>query len=486
MRINHNIPALRSYNQLSKTNNALDKSLERLSSGLRINRASDDAAGLAISQKMDAQVTGLQQASRNALDGVSLIQTAEGALSEVHEMLKRIRQLSLQVSNGTYTPEDRKTAQKEVDSLMEEVDRISTDIEFNEKKLLNGEIDRRAYPESTKFTVKSLSDTVTPGAYKLTVIADATNAQVIGKLANNGSLGLSDKIGEAGNININGEEIEILATDTAAQVFDKIRDLSETIGAEVISVNATLVPTTFKLDGTTSLKLDMKQFGSEFGLTINASNGNLLSRLGLDVDISGNPVKGIKILGTDVKATIDSTSDFSGTATVIGKGSTISIRDINGFEMKVATSVGTAATTPTTTINVLDAGPLRLQIGANEGQTMTIGIPNMSANSLGIDAVNITTVEGAQSAISYLDEAINMVSDVRAKLGAYQNRLEYTVSNLNVAAENLTESLSRIEDIDMALEMSEYTQKNVLAQAGTSMLAQANQRPQTVLQLLQN
>ncbi|MBN2220900.1 MAG: flagellin, partial [Vallitaleaceae bacterium] len=165
MRINHNIPALRALHQLDKSNGKLDKTLERLSSGLRINRAADDAAGLAITQKMDTQVRGLKQANRNAMDGISLIQTAEGALSEVHAMLQRVRELAVQVSNGTYDAQDRKAVQDEVTQLQNEIQRISDDIEFNEMKLLNGDIDRRAFSTNANIAgIVSMSDTVEAGA----------------------------------------------------------------------------------------------------------------------------------------------------------------------------------------------------------------------------------------------------------------------------------------------------------------------------------
>ncbi|KAE9627751.1 hypothetical protein GND95_14525 [Defluviitalea raffinosedens] len=236
MKINHNMLALKALHQLNKTNNVMDKTMERLSSGLRINRAADDAAGLAIAQKMDTQVRGLKQANRNAMDGISLIQTAEGALNEVHAMLQRIRELAVQVSNGTYDPADRKAVQDEVKQLQNEIQRISDHIEFNESKLLNGEIDRRAFLDDDKAAkIVSLSDSVKPGTYAVTVTANATKATLEGgKVSSNFTDG-KIQANQAGIININGEEVRIEAGDSAETVFNKLRDLAETVGLNLIA-----------------------------------------------------------------------------------------------------------------------------------------------------------------------------------------------------------------------------------------------------------
>ena len=484
MRINHNIPALRALHQLNKTNTVLDKTMQKLSSGLRINCAADDAAGLAISQKMDTQVRGLHQANRNAMDGISLIQTAEGALNEVHAMLQRIRELAVQVSNGTYDSTDRRAVNDEVVQLQNEIQRISDHIEFNERKLLNGEIDRRAFPDNEGVVkIISLSDTVSPGSYSIEVTADATKATITGEegTITGGSIAES----QVGTINLNGEEVRIEKGDTADVVFNKLRDLAETIGANLIAYNddgsgdADIDGGAQQYNfGNMHLVFEMKEYGSEYKLDLNASNSSLLSALGLSTTIE---------TGSDAQAKITSSADgFSSTATVSTKGNVITVTDINGFEMKFEAQQGVAALADKSAdVKVLDAGPLDLQIGANEGQFMEIRIQNLSPQALGIDKINLSTSDGAQKAITVVDNAINMISSVRSKLGAYQNRLEHTVANLSVAAENMTASLSRIQDADMAAEMSEYTQKNVISQAGIAMLAQANQRPQQILQLLQ-
>lgn len=469
MRINHNIPALRALHQLNRSNNKLDTTLERLSSGLRINRAADDAAGLAITQKMDTQVRGLEQANRNAMDGISLIQTAEGALSEVHSMLQRIRELAVQVSNGTYDASDREAVQNEVEQLQTEIQRISNDTEFNEMKLLNGSIDRRAFSsDETVAEIVSMSDTVTPGAYEFEVTQEATQTDAVGGAIIGGFFDGNNEATISGTVNINGEQVEINVGDTADDVFGKLRDICE-------RVDITLESSATPLDNGEDLTLTHNKYGSAYEINITGTSA-LLTGLGLDA-ITDTP-------GEDMAVVIDADPNVSGfpaDVTVDTSGNEAVFRASNNFELRVA---GGGDANPVT-INILETGPLNLQIGANEGQFMEVRIQEISPKTLRLTEMNLTTVAGAQAAITIADEAITTVSSVRAKLGAYQNRLEHTIANLQSAGENMTASLSRIQDADMAYEMAQFTQQNIIQQAGTSMLAQANQRPQSLLQLLQ-
>jgi flagellin len=521
VRINHNISALKANNQLSRTNNLLDASLEKLSSGYRINSAADDSAGLAISEKMRTQIAGLDQASRNASDGISVIQTAEGALVEVESMLQRMRELAVQSANGTYTTEDRKAIQTEIDQLNEEITRISKTTEFNTMTLLDGNIDRKSYSSDNQVNLISLSDTVKTGDYEIKITRDARQAVVVGNVTTFTGNPATALIAEsaAGSININGESIKVEAGETIDEVFQKIRDACDNVDINVFAVDTTAIGVTqpnptanFELAGYTSkplvagdtLVFNTRNYGSKEKVEIYCDNPNLCALFGLTIE-------GATANGIDAKAQpiISATSKFENTATVSVSGNKITVSDRNNFKMVFEVDPGTvgtefkdtkvtnatanvtagtitdAATTPNITVSVLDAGPMDLQIGANEGQTMSVRIPKVNPQTLGVDKINVGTSEGAQEAITLLDNAINEVSGIRSKLGAYQNRLEHSISNLDVTSENLTESLSRIEDVDMAEEMAEYTQKNVLAQAGTSMLAQANQRPQMILSLLQ-
>lgn len=546
MRINHNISAIKANMHLNTTNSKMDKSLERLSSGLKINRAADDAAGMAISQKMRTQISGLEKASNNAADGISVIQTAEGALSEVGSMLQRMRELAVQASNGTNTETDRQAIQKEIDQLNEEIQRISDTTEFNTKKLLNGDIDRKSYSSDSKVNLVSLSDSVGVGSYvvNVTQLPTQTTLTAAGEFKKGGS----------GSFCLNGEEVEILASDTPDQIFEKIRNLGDSMNISV-SKDAGV------------LKFTSEEYGSDHKIEINCSSTELAAALGFNAtsvnaelgkdarisyDVGTNFIKdangkyqkypdpvnstnslyadsngkryrqdlvadptgktyvedpnGVYALAVDGKTFINATtpnpggpytmvqSQFNSTATVSSSGKDVIITDQNGFSMKIEVDKDvTMITDPDTgtvasaaiKIDVLSSGPMMLQIGANEGQTMEVRIPQVTPKTLGIDNVNMTTQEGAEKAITQLDSAITEVSAIRAKLGAYQNRLEHSIANLDTTGENMTEALSRVEDTDMAEEMAQYTQMQVLSQAGTSMLAQANQRPQTILSLLQ-
>ncbi|HWT26489.1 MAG TPA: flagellin, partial [Mobilitalea sp.] len=461
------------------------------------------------------QISGLDQASRNASDGISVIQTAEGALQEVESMLQRSRELSVQSANGTYTAKDRTAIQSEIDQLSQEITRISNTTQFNTMTLLDGNIDRKSYSSNNSVSLVSLSDSVPVGNYGITITQDARQAVIVGNQMADTTTTRKILAGEAGSININGESVQVNEGDTLDDVFQKIRDACDTVNVSAFVAASGVPPVTNAnqdLAGYTSMPLGdsatqslvfvTRDYGSNQKLDIYCDNQGLGDLLGLTI-------KGASAAGVDAQATLDYTQ-FGSTATVSVSGNKVTVSDRNDFNMVFDIDPGTEGTqfTDTTitasdkpstpagtpipkttgipiTVSVLDAGPMDLQIGANEGQTMSIRIPKVTPETLGIDRINIGTAEGAQQAVGLLDNAVNQVSAIRSKLGAYQNRLEHSISNLDTTSENMTESLSRISDVDMASEMANYTQKNVLAQAGTSMLAQANQRPQMILSLLQ-
>lgn len=368
MRINYNVSAMLSNNALSNSDNLLAKSLERLSSGLKINHAKDNPAGLAMAKRMNAQLEGLSVANQNASDGVSVIEIADGALSEVADMLQRMNELSVKAANGIMTDEDRETIQDEIAQLKEEVTRISETTEFNGQKLLNGEFERKGYTDNVDIKVNSYSADV---AVKEYVIEDLT-----------------------------------LGTDADGN---------------------------YVLDGIT--------YGDGFP----------------DAD--------------SLKAEI--------------KDNLLTIQGDNGFELTLDVAGATAANYSDLTVDVTGVGAMRLQIGANEGQILAIDIPAVTLQNLGIEDIDVSTEEGSRDAIERLDGAIQTLSKIRGRLGAYQNRLESSINSLDVTSENMTSAYSRIMDVDMAEEMTNYTTYQVMTQAGTSMLAQANERPSQVLQLLQ-
>lgn len=472
MRINHNISALKACNILGKTSNALDKSLERLSSGFRINRAADDAAGLAISEKMKTQIAGLEQASRNAADGISVIQTAEGALDEVEAMLQRMRELSVQAANGVNTDEDRAAIQDEINQLNEEINRVSDTTEFNTKKLLNGTVDRRSYSDNEKIQLISLSDSVSITEYALSVTKAPQPAQVETTIP--GSTSKTAALGYNGKIAINEKEIEIVETDTLTDIYEKLREAGSTVDINVTPTveGADGEPETATIADATGLLFETIDKGDDASIEIYCTNEALAEALGISSGMSG--------AGVDAEVKLDYTTGFARTATVSIDGDYVTVTDVDDFKMKFKVEGEAEAT-----VTVLKAGPMDLQIGANEGQTMEVRIPKVDTDTLGTAVVNVNTQESAQKAITIFENAIQEVSAIRAKLGAYQNRLEHSINSLNISAENLTEALSRVEDVDMAKEMVTYTQQQVLSQSGNAMLAQANERPQQILSLLQ-
>lgn len=388
MIINHNIAALNTYNRLSANNTQTSKSLEKLSSGLRINRAGDDAAGLAISEKMRGQIRGLDQAGRNAQDSISLIQTAEGALTETHSILQRMRELSVQASNDTNTTSDRDEIQKEINQLTDEIDRIANTTEFNTQKLLEGS-----------------------------------------------KQGLRDEI--KGKITV---QLNTQATVTVA--------LSAASATSTITATGTIVITRTKTGSATSAG----------NYTIGDPNGIGIS----NADITGTALSALAVGGANL--------DVSGLENLeVGESITISFRKYEAAETDATKS-------------------LSMQIGANSGQNILVGINSMKAVDIGVrngsDALDVSSSLNATAAITSINNAIELVSAERSKLGATQNRLEHTISNLGASSENLTAAESRIRDVDMAKEMMNFQKNNILSQAAQAMLAQANQQPQGVLQLL--
>ncbi len=415
MIINHNVGALNTLNRLNANNSAQNKSLAKLSSGYRINSAGDDAAGLAISEKMRNQIRGLDQAARNAQDGISLIQTAEGALQEEHSILQRMRELAVESANGTNTAEDRTSLQNEINQLISEIDRISQTTQFNTMNLLDGTLSRKISA--------AVSSVDTSALIRLSTGANA-----------------------------------VMTTGLSAVCDADANSLGISVG-DTVTVS-------YCLNGTTMSN------------TITVSAGTTLSA-----------VFGLVTAATTVTGVVSST--FTMTAATAGyagaiNGLVITFKSSTGVMRDVANNVlnGWSETTAAQDTHLTD-GTTAFQIGANENQMMMSNIGDMGAKALGINGLDVSTVWQANVTIAAVDTAVQKVSAQRASLGAYQNRMEHTITNLQTASENLTAAESRIRDVDMAKEMSEYTKNSILVQSATAMLAQANQIPQTVLQLLQ-
>ena len=409
MRIQHNIAALNSYRNLGTNNTGVSKNLEKLSSGYRINRAGDDAAGLAISEKMRSQITGLNTATKNANDGISLVQTAEGALTEVHSMLNRMVEIATQSSNGVYEDAvDRAALQDEMNALTQEIDRIADGTNFNKKNLLNGDIAK-----------------VAEGAMSGAAAAGNNTASV--KL----------NVEFASLYKDHGLTIDIVSDGkSAAQCAETV---SFTAGGSIqVTLNA-------NKDYTASDITKMIKDAARNNDTVKADTA------------FKDAINGMSMTGNVSRALQDK------------KDNVISTTQLAGGTLKVTNNA------------------MNLQIGDTNAKfnKLEVAVRDMHASKLGLDAISVSSEKEAGAAIDVINEAINTVSSQRGRLGAVQNRLEHTINNLSVNAENMTAAESRIRDVDMAKEMMDYTKNNILVQASQAMLAQANQVPQGVLQLLQ-
>ena len=410
MRIQHNIMAMNAYRNYTNNTSALSKNLEKLSSGYKINRAGDDAAGLAISEKMRAQITGLDKAQDNAKDGISLVQTAEGALTEVHDMLNRMYELAEQSANGTFEDgTDRKQLQKEVNQLKSEINRIADSANFNGIKLLDGSMSANA---TTKLT------------------STATNSKA-------------------------GVDLNIVA-DSVYDATGKRTELD------------------FSLSVTTT--------ANSAGVSVDENGTVLITVMGKDADgISAEEIQAMlaKAKAANSKVSEDIMNAVRD-ATVTGKGIVAPKSATNATKW---TDVATV--TSTTTANKGES--LVLQIGdtSDRFNQLRVGIKDCHVDALGLTDMKIGDQDSAAKALDKIKSAINYVSDVRGTLGATQNRLDHTINNLSVMQENIQDAESTIRDTDVADEMMAYTKNNILIQSAQAMLAQANQVPQGVLQLLQ-
>lgn len=566
MRIQHNIMAMNAYRNYNNNTSALSKNLEKLSSGYKINRAGDDAAGLAISEKMRAQITGLQAATKNVKDGVSLVKTAEGAMQEIHDMLNRMDYLANQSANGTYDNEvDRANLQKEVDSLRSEIDRIADSANFNGIKLLDGSLEdgadltlrgnidipnvgtvqgtstvvhkeAGAGVKKTSFEVnlhnvafdaKNQNDTLKLQVGDATITAKATAAQkYTGKdLAD---LFAADATGgQAGKVTIGGQEFNVTATTTGLK-FEQAADATDTtlvngnvavkLGAvtgtgSAVTGDYNLAATNIQnatLDSgerlaSTSFELtkDMVTDGSSITIgkttyTFKALNG--ATGGANDVDITGlDGTKAADLVQIAAKLTAKAATNTTYSVGHDGATSTITVtekKDQTDFQANNKSSL-TSKEAIQATLSVTGAPAtgkaLTLQIGdTSDGfNQLSVKVGDMHTKAMGtkggksIADISIANQSDAADAVNVIKDAINYVSSVRGDLGATQNRLEHTQNNLSVMTENIQDAESTIRDTDVADEMMAYTKNNILIQSAQAMLAQANQVPQGVLQLLQ-
>jgi len=536
MRINHNIAALNTYRQLSANSASGQKSLEKLSSGLRINKAGDDAAGLAISEKMRAQIRGLDQASRNAQDGISMIQTAEGALTETHSILQRMRELAVQSANDTNVAVDRSEIQKEIDELAKELTRVANSTEFNTQKLINGgKIDGNV--GSVKFHVGANA------AQDITLSINAMDAKSLGvsrdivssatgesSAANIGGVAFS---GELGTGIVDGAILSFAytpAVDAYAGVKSENLAANDFTSATLAGLDnsatmtITVGTTDYTLDAAV-LKLWDNAAGHQTGNDAiaflgdaEAAGGAKLSSV-VDITFDGNKLNIAAKTPGDTAITVeyDSTVPLDETTLAGVFGFTDGqVRTVDGEDVVTAQSATVEITSDkghAQTVNVIGtAKTFSVATGNFKGMTLSLAADvetdldgaatvTISATSVVAAAaqfsngelideavagagIDVSTQANASGAITTIQNAIETVSAERSKLGAFQNRLEHTINNLGTTSENLTASESRVRDVDMAKEMMEFTKNNILTQAAQAMLAQANMAPQGVLQLL--
>jgi flagellin len=582
MRINYNISSIIAKNALNNNDDRLSASTLRLSSGNKINSAKDDAAGLAIARKMNMQIKSIERATRNSNDGVSVVDTADGAMSEIHSILQRMNELAVQSANGTNSDDDRAQIQLEIDQLIQEVDRISETTEFNAQSLLDGSFGYKGYTNSESVKVMSYSEDVEKGMYiiksltyykytdevvtyddgttetkkydrfgvdsaenlkkalvlttSVSAYSDIDNVKgfpaganvevddeniVISdnkgfelKLAINDrdnvdQAGLQTDVGNTENIEVN-IYTEMTAVDASGNEYTIARfvvddaTITEDIPAGTNVNNITTLPAGI---GTTTTTAEVAK-----GATIPNTNIVASTTIPSGTTVTTDEIKAGTTIRTvysdDIPGTYTSLEESLGVSGITDvelndKTLTVTLNDgsKNTYTIQGAysehlytssqstrtkyTVVGNNSTDNSIQINVTKMGPMLVQTGANEGQQLAIEIPSVSALSLGIDRLDVSTQRSARDSINVVSDAINQLSSIRAKIGAYANRLEHTIANLETTDENLTSAYSRIMDVDVAEETTEYTSVQILVQAATSVLAQANERPQQVLQLLQ-
>ena len=464
MVVQHNMQAANANRMLNVTTSAQSKSTEKLSSGYRINRAADDAAGLTISEKMRKQIRGLDQASTNAQDGVSSVQTAEGALTEVHSMLQRMNELATQAANGTNSKDsDRQAIQDEIDQLTTEIDRVSETTKFNETYLLKGEagtktINMKAHDAGLKGTLTDNGDGT--ATFVMDSLKDGDSVSIGGKTYTIGSkkadvdTAVAAKITTAGDkFTVNGQEITIVDNYTADKAADQKAGNYTLDDAKALVKEGATVKV-----GTDEYKVMTDKGGDG----IDDTDASVISK-----DVAYN-------LASKELLAANQIGDTKGSAKVENTNA----KAADG-SFKITTGQA----------DVANSLSFSLHVGADADMTnkIQVNIDAMDSASLGIKGLDVKDASGnaATYAVDAISDAISKVSSQRSSLGAVQNRLEHTINNLDNVVENTTTAESRIRDTDMAEEMVNYSKNNILAQAGQSMLAQANQSNQGVLSLLQ-
>lgn len=609
MRINYNVSSIIARNALNNNDKRVAASTQRLSSGYKINSAADDAAGLAIARRMNSQIKSLKEANRSANDGLSALNTADGAMTEMHDILQRMNELAIQSANGTNADSDREMIQNEIDQLVNELDRIANTTQYNAQNLLDGSFAYKAYTNIDNTKVMSYTEGVSTGTYiigqlkyyhydEMTTQYKTEETKIKdtdGKIVNVTYSSSKVKVTESERIDVNNEDNvlhdalitsssigEYGSSITQAKPFPdgskvSVKDDKIVITAQgnfeiKISVNdrtplgdVTTTTVASTAPGSTGVESIEKKYDNKnvaggtvvtttsystvktyHNIAVKGPNGKRYNIGELNffnnTDSEGKPISGQEIYsdfrGDNGRGLKDDFAEFfkeknpqcaididsvnwndttgtfeimytatdgkTGVKTQHGPEQFTLFEDTNDYGAVMTTQkklddylhsekqitrteyvIGNNDPNDCLKIDVTGMGPMEVQVGANEGQFMTLDIPALNAVNLGVDKLDLTSMESVRLSIDVIGDAINELSSVRAKIGAYSNRLEHTITNLDTTEENITASYSRIMDVDMATEMTEYSTVQVLVQASTSMLAQANERPQQVLQLIQ-
>ncbi len=507
MFINTNVSAINAQRHLFNSNKALDKTLERLASGLKINSGADDASGLAIAEKMDAQNAGLAVAMQNAQDGQALYKIADGALQQTALMLSRMEELAVRATNGTLTDSDRTAITSEMGELRDQINQIASSTEYNTKKILNGSMQVETHLNMGTGSAGSMRVIDTPGgvktgsyAFELTSVASAAFLDSAG----------AQTLTSSGLININGIDISLKEDETVAAVAAKINAVNDQTGVlavvgggEISLITGTLDSDAENIDSAVTDVIGYANLGEDQEITISGDN-TVLANMGF---IPANrTAEGVDAVGTMGLVTMKAINGTQLQDIQAGSGAYGTVIDTdlynggNGVYIQNDQAAGAAAAITHTSADGDDSrvvfdvtNRLRLQVGANTNQSIYNGIGNISTGQLGIggaskygslDDVELDTTDNANISLKVIQRAIEDVSGMRSKIGATMNRLDYTVKTLGIQRENMLAAQSRIQDADISAEMTEFTKQQIMLQTGTAMLAQANARPQSVLSLL--
>lgn len=490
--INSNIASLNAQRNLNTSQSSLATSLQRLSSGLRINSAKDDAAGLAIAERMTSQVRGLNQAIRNANDGVSLAQTAEGALSQSNSLLQRMRELSIQSANSTNSASDRAALQSEVNQIKDELNRVASTTTFNGLKILDGSFQNQTFQvgaNANQTIGVSISGVAATDLANYGVTANNTSAnQGTGQAVAANAAPQTTNVIAAQTLTVSGAKgtttAAIAAGDSASTIATKVNNISGTTGVTAKATNTVTVGS-LSAAGTVTLTLGSGSSTATIAAAVSTTDlsalqkavNNVTGTTGISASVSGGTLTLTQADGKDIQIADFNHSTASATVAVTGAGGDAVTLTQGAADSTVVSGTVSFSSSETYSLSssIANTAGSILDVGANTAVTSSANL---------VSAVDIGTAAGAQSAIDVIDSALAKVSGTRADLGAVQSRFELAITNLQTTSENLTAARSRIQDADYAVETANLTRSQILQQAGTAMLAQANALPNSVLALL--